>query len=51
MPKPDYPISFRADAKTRAALEKAAEAESRSVSSVINIALNEWLKARGFLKK
>lgn len=45
------PMSFRVKPSTKAALEKAAEDDSRSVSSLIEKILVEWLKRRSYLPK
>ncbi|WP_158247984.1 hypothetical protein [Paracoccus sp. SY] len=43
------PIGFRIDADIKAALEAAAEADDRSLSSLVTIILRDWLKERGYL--
>ena len=45
------PVSFRLPAAKKAALEKAAADDTRSVSSMIEKVLTDWLKANGYLKK
>lgn len=45
------PVSFRLPADKKAALEKAAADDSRSVSSMIEKVLTDWLKRGGYLKK
>ena len=45
------PVSFRLQQETKAALEKAAKSDVRSVSSLIEKILIEWLKKKGHLKK
>lgn len=45
------PVSFRLPAVKKAALEKAAADDTRSVSSMIEKVLTDWLKANGYLKK
>jgi len=45
------PVSFRLPAAKKAALEKAAVDDTRSVSSMIEKILTDWLKANGYLKK
>jgi hypothetical protein len=50
MPK-DSAISVRVTADVKAAAEKAAAADSRSVASLVEKVLAEWLRAKGFLKK
>lgn len=42
-------MTFRLPASTRAALERAAETERRSLSSMAVIILEEWLRERGHL--
>jgi len=49
-PKP-LPTSLRLDPKIKKALEKAAEADSRSMSNMIEKILTDWLRERGFLPK
>jgi hypothetical protein len=44
------PLGFRVDPELKAALEKAANDDSRSVSSLVQKILTEWLKARKYLK-
>lgn len=44
-------LGVRVQPQTKAALEKAAEADMRSVSSLIEKILTEWLRANGYLKK
>lgn len=43
------PIGFRVEAELKAALEAAAKADDRSVSSLVTIILRDWLKERGHL--
>ena len=43
------PISFRLDAEKKAALEKAAADDSRSVSSLLDVILTQWLRECGYL--
>lgn len=43
------PISIRLDADVRAALEAMAEAEERSMSQLINMAVKEYATARGYM--
>jgi hypothetical protein len=50
MPK-DSAISVRVTAEVKAAAEKAAAADSRSVASLVEKILAEWLRANGHLKK
>ena len=51
MAKSDHPISFRADTKLKAALEKAAKEADRSVSWIIAQNLTEAMKSKGHLKR
>ena len=44
------PTSMRLDEDLKAALEKAAKADGRSVSNLTERILSDWLVARGFLK-
>jgi hypothetical protein len=44
-------INFQAPAEVRAALERAAESEQRSISFIAVEALVEWLISKGFLRK
>lgn len=46
-----HPLGFRVEPEVKEALEKAAKADHRSVSSLIEKILVEWLKANGFLPK
>ena len=43
------PISFRLDEDVKLALEKAAKADARSVSSLTTLILTTWLRDRGYL--
>ena len=43
------PMSFRAKPATKAALERAAGDDARSVSSLIEKILADWLRTHGFL--
>lgn len=45
------PVSFRLPPAKKAALEKAASDDTRSVSSMIEKVLTDYLKASGYLKK
>lgn len=47
----DATMTFRLPAATRAALEEAAEAERRSLSSLAVLILEDWLTDRGHLPK
>jgi hypothetical protein len=51
MSKNPLPVSFRLPTEVKAAAEKAAEEDHRSVSSLIEKVLTDWLKKNGFLKK
>jgi hypothetical protein len=42
-------ISFKITPELKAALETAAEADSRSVSSLVMMVLTEWAKTNGHL--
>jgi len=44
-------LGVRVQPETKAALEKAAKADMRSVSSLIEKILVEWLRANGYMKK
>ena len=44
-------ISVRVPDDVKAAAEKAAQADSRSVASLVEKVLTEWLKAKGYLRK
>jgi uncharacterized protein (DUF1778 family) len=46
----DMPMSFRITPSLKAALEKAAEAERRSVSQIVALELEAAMKSKGFLK-
>ena len=43
-------ISVRVDDELKEALEKAAKADRRSLASLTELILSDWLKARGYLK-
>ncbi len=45
------PTSMRLDADIKAALEKAATSDGRSVSNLTDRILREWLIAKGFLEQ
>ena len=45
------PISFRLPPETKQALEKAAKADTRSVSSLLEKVVTEFLKDQGYLPK
>jgi hypothetical protein len=44
-------LGVRLQPETKAALEKAAKDDFRSVSSLVEKILIEWLKAKGYLRK
>jgi hypothetical protein len=44
-------LGVRVQPETKRALEKAAKADLRSVSSLVEKILTEWLRAHGYLKK
>jgi hypothetical protein len=50
MPK-DSAISVRVTADIKGAAEKAATADRRSLASLVEKILAEWLRANGYLKK
>ena len=43
------PIGFRIEPEIKEALEAAARADDRSLSSLVTIILRDWLLKRGFL--
>ena len=43
------PIGFRIDPEIKAALERAAKSDDRSLSSLVTIILRDWLRAKGYL--
>jgi hypothetical protein len=45
-----FPTSVKFTPAIKAALDKAAAADARSVSSLLQKIVSEWLKAQGFLK-
>jgi hypothetical protein len=45
------PLGVRLEPDTKAALEKAAADDRRSLSSMIDRILVEWLRRKGYLKK
>ena len=51
MARPTTPTSMRLATDIKEALEKAAEAEGRSVSNMTDRILRAWLEDRGFLSK
>ena len=44
------PLGVRMSPDTKAALDKAAKDEVRSLSSLIEKILTDWLKSKGYLK-
>jgi hypothetical protein len=48
--KPTIPTSVRFEPKVKSALDKAAKADERSASSLIQKIVGEWLREKGFLK-
>jgi hypothetical protein len=53
VPKPAAPLiatSVRFDPRVKAAIDKAAEADARSASGLIQKVMTDWLKLNGFLK-
>jgi hypothetical protein len=50
VPKKPPPTSIRFESHVKAALEKAAKADSRSVTSLVTKLVTDFLKAEGFLK-
>ena len=49
MSEKSHPVSVRLASETKAALEKAAKDDMRSVSSLIEKVLTEHLKSNGYL--
>ncbi|MBR0651181.1 ribbon-helix-helix protein, CopG family [Roseomonas terrae] len=45
-----YPTSVRLSAEVKAAVERAAKADDRSVSNLVERVLREWLVRHGHLK-
>jgi hypothetical protein len=45
------PVSFRLPEHVKAAAEKAAKDDTRSLSSLMEKVLTDFLKAKGYLKK
>ena len=43
------PVFIRVESKTKAAIEKAAADEQRSVSNLIERVMTEWLRHNGYL--
>lgn len=46
-----HPLGFRVDPEVKEALEKAAKDDVRSVSSLIEKILKDWLRENGYLPK
>jgi hypothetical protein len=44
------PLGFRVDPELKDALERAAKDDERSLSSLVQKVLREWLKEKGFMK-
>lgn len=44
-----HALSFRIDPDLKSALEEAAKADRRSISSLVIIILTDWLRERGYL--
>lgn len=51
MTQKGLPISFRLTPEKKQALETAAEEDSRSVSSMLDKIVSDWLRERGYLAK
>ena len=45
------PIGFRIDPEIKAALERAAKDDERSVSSLVTLIVRNWLQERDYLPK
>lgn len=45
------PLGVRIEVETKQALEKAAKADRRSMASLVDKVLTDWLRANGFLPK
>jgi len=50
MTQKSLPVSIRLNPETKAALEKAAKDDMRSLSSLLEKILVEWLRKKGYLK-
>ncbi len=46
-----HPLGFRVEPEVKAALEDAARKDRRSVSSLVENILSDWLIEHGFIKK
>jgi len=44
-----HPIGFRVEPELKVALEKAAQDDRRSLSSLVEIILSDWLREKGYL--
>lgn len=44
-----HPLGFRVEPEIKQALEAAAKADRRSVSSLVENILSDWLKEHGFI--
>lgn len=51
MTQKSLPISFRLSPEKKQALETAAEIDSRSVSSLLDKIISDWLRENGHLPK
>lgn len=51
MAEKTLPVSFRLPPEVKEAAERAAKADTRSVSSLVEKILTEWLKDKGYLPK
>jgi hypothetical protein len=51
MSNKSIPISFRLPVETKSALEKAAKEDSRSVSSLLDKLVSDWLRDHGYMTK
>lgn len=45
-----FPISFRLSAEKKDALRRAAAEDSRSISSLIDKILSDWLRQHGYIE-
>lgn len=50
-PRKPLPVSFRLSAEVKAAAEKAAADDHRSLSSLLEKLLSDYLRKKGYLKK
>lgn len=51
MSQKGVPVSFRLLPEVKAALDAAAKADHRSVSSLLDKVISDWLKEQGYLAK